>query len=157
MNTFIKGMDLSTLPEVERCGGKFYDNGKPGDAAEVSGKREENRGGKTINLVGHATAHSSHAEKLGAAEPCHADHQQRRGERPDEQTRHDKKRIDGAGGGACKQLLGCPSRSLTSELSSSALALLGGAPRLELIDLSIETDAYALRLGHAVLLFIHAT
>lgn len=29
MNTFIKGMDLSTLPEVERCGGKFYDNGKP--------------------------------------------------------------------------------------------------------------------------------
>ena len=35
MNTFIKGMDLSTLPEVERCGGKFYDNGKPGDAVSI--------------------------------------------------------------------------------------------------------------------------
>ena len=35
MNTFIKGMDLSTLPDVERCGGKFYDNGKPGDAVSI--------------------------------------------------------------------------------------------------------------------------
>ena len=35
MNTFVKGMDLSTLSEVENCGGKFYDNGKPGDAVSI--------------------------------------------------------------------------------------------------------------------------
>lgn len=29
---YIKGFDLSTLPEVERCGGKFYDNGVEKDA-----------------------------------------------------------------------------------------------------------------------------
>ena len=28
MSKFIKGMDLSSLLEVERCGGRFYDNGK---------------------------------------------------------------------------------------------------------------------------------
>ncbi len=32
---FIKGMDLSTLLEVERCGGKFYDHGVPGDAMDI--------------------------------------------------------------------------------------------------------------------------
>lgn len=32
---FIKGFDLSTLPEVERCGGKFYDGGVPGDALNI--------------------------------------------------------------------------------------------------------------------------
>lgn len=34
-STLIKGMDLSTLPEVERCGGKFYDSGVQGDAVEI--------------------------------------------------------------------------------------------------------------------------
>ena len=115
--------------------------GKPGDAAEISGKRKENRGGKTIDFVGHATAHSSHAEKLGAAEPCHTDHQQRRGEWPDKQTRHDEKRIDGTGSGARKQLLGCAAGPLTGEFSGGALAFLGSTPRLELIDLAIETNA----------------
>ena len=28
MSKFIKGMDLSSLLEVERCGGRFYDDGK---------------------------------------------------------------------------------------------------------------------------------
>lgn len=32
---FIKGFDLSTLPEVERCGGKFYDGGVPDDALKI--------------------------------------------------------------------------------------------------------------------------
>lgn len=31
----IKGMDLSTLAEVERCGGRFYDSGRPGDAMDI--------------------------------------------------------------------------------------------------------------------------
>lgn len=31
----IKGMDLSSLLEVERCGGKFYDHGKRGDAMDI--------------------------------------------------------------------------------------------------------------------------
>ena len=35
MDSFIKGMDLSTLMEVESCGGKFYDSGKQGDAVEI--------------------------------------------------------------------------------------------------------------------------
>lgn len=32
---WIKGMDLSTLLEVERCGGRFYDKGCPGDAMDI--------------------------------------------------------------------------------------------------------------------------
>lgn len=32
---FLRGMDLSTLLEVERCGGKFYDDGVPGDAMDI--------------------------------------------------------------------------------------------------------------------------
>lgn len=32
---FIKGFDVSSLAEVERCGGKFYDNGKPDDALRI--------------------------------------------------------------------------------------------------------------------------
>lgn len=32
---FIKGFDLSTLPEVERCGGKFYDGGEAEDALKI--------------------------------------------------------------------------------------------------------------------------
>lgn len=35
MDTFIKGMDLSTLMEVEALGGKFYDSGRQGDAVEI--------------------------------------------------------------------------------------------------------------------------
>lgn len=31
----IKGMDLSSLAEVERCGGRFYDRGSRGDAMEI--------------------------------------------------------------------------------------------------------------------------
>ncbi len=32
---FIKGFDISSLPEVERCGGVFRDNGEPLDALEI--------------------------------------------------------------------------------------------------------------------------
>lgn len=32
---FIKGMDLSTLAEVERCGGRFYDHAQRGDAVDI--------------------------------------------------------------------------------------------------------------------------
>lgn len=35
MDAFIKGMDISTLPEVESCGGRFYDQGQPGDAVQI--------------------------------------------------------------------------------------------------------------------------
>ena len=35
MGIFFKGMDLSTLIEVESCGGKFYDGGRQGDAVEI--------------------------------------------------------------------------------------------------------------------------
>ena len=35
MNDFIKGMDLSTLLEVESCGGRFYDEGRQADALEI--------------------------------------------------------------------------------------------------------------------------
>ena len=35
MTDFIKGMDISTLEEVERCGGRFYDNGQEGEALEI--------------------------------------------------------------------------------------------------------------------------
>ena len=33
--TFIKGMDISTLLEVENCGGKFYDNGVEKDVLDI--------------------------------------------------------------------------------------------------------------------------
>lgn len=35
MDKYIKGADLSTLLEVERCGGKFYDEGKQDDAIAI--------------------------------------------------------------------------------------------------------------------------
>ncbi|MGN0976448.1 MAG: arabinogalactan endo-beta-1,4-galactanase [Faecousia sp.] len=35
MQDFIKGMDISTLPEVEACGGRFFDHGQPGDAIQI--------------------------------------------------------------------------------------------------------------------------
>lgn len=35
MEGFIKGMDLSSLLEVEECGGRFYDCGKEGDALTI--------------------------------------------------------------------------------------------------------------------------
>lgn len=35
MKEWIKGMDLSTLLEVEQCGGRFYDHGNPGDAMDI--------------------------------------------------------------------------------------------------------------------------
>lgn len=35
MNRWITGMDLSTLLEVERCGGKFYDKGIRRDAVDI--------------------------------------------------------------------------------------------------------------------------
>ncbi len=35
MTEFIKGMDISTLAEVEACGGKFYDHGQEGDLLDI--------------------------------------------------------------------------------------------------------------------------
>ncbi len=35
MTDFIKGMDISTLIEVEKCGGKFYDKGVEKDALDI--------------------------------------------------------------------------------------------------------------------------
>lgn len=35
MDKWIKGMDVSSLIEVERAGGKFYDNGIKGDAMDI--------------------------------------------------------------------------------------------------------------------------
>lgn len=35
MDAWIKGMDMSTLLEVEECGGRFFDHGREGDAIEI--------------------------------------------------------------------------------------------------------------------------
>ena len=35
MDKFIKGMDVSTLPEETALGAKYYDEGKEGDALEI--------------------------------------------------------------------------------------------------------------------------
>lgn len=35
MNTFVKGVDLSTLVELEKCGAKYYNNGKEGDILSI--------------------------------------------------------------------------------------------------------------------------
>ncbi len=35
MDKFIKGMDVSTLPEETALGARFYDEGKEGDALEI--------------------------------------------------------------------------------------------------------------------------
>lgn len=35
MDKFIKGMDISTLAELEKCGAKFYDFGKEGDLFDI--------------------------------------------------------------------------------------------------------------------------
>ncbi|MDO4339699.1 MAG: glycosyl hydrolase 53 family protein [Eubacteriales bacterium] len=35
MGEWIRGMDLSSLLEVERCGGRFYDHGSSGDAMDI--------------------------------------------------------------------------------------------------------------------------
>lgn len=40
MSKFIKGMDLSSLLEVERCGGKFYDDGKEIDVLKFMKDKE---------------------------------------------------------------------------------------------------------------------
>ena len=32
---FVKGMDLSTLAELEKCGAKYYDNGKEKERLEI--------------------------------------------------------------------------------------------------------------------------
>ena len=35
MAKFIKGMDLSTLRELERCGAKYYEDGKEKDILDI--------------------------------------------------------------------------------------------------------------------------
>ena len=35
MSKFIKGMDLSTLLEMERCGAKYYDHGQEMDILDI--------------------------------------------------------------------------------------------------------------------------
>jgi len=35
MNQFVKGVDLSTLVELEKCGAKYYDNGKEEDVLSI--------------------------------------------------------------------------------------------------------------------------
>ena len=35
MNKFIKGMDISTLIELEKCGAKYFDCGKEGDLFDI--------------------------------------------------------------------------------------------------------------------------
>ena len=35
MSKFIKGMDLSTLLELERCGAKYYEDGKEKDILDI--------------------------------------------------------------------------------------------------------------------------
>ena len=42
---YYKGMDISTLLEVEKCGGKFYDGKGPEDALDIL-KRYEGTAGR---------------------------------------------------------------------------------------------------------------
>ena len=35
MRKFIKGMDMSTLAELEKCGAKYYDRGKEKDVLSI--------------------------------------------------------------------------------------------------------------------------
>ena len=35
MSQFVKGVDLSTLIELEKCGAKYYDNGKEEDVLSI--------------------------------------------------------------------------------------------------------------------------
>ena len=37
---FVKGMDLSTLAELEKCGAKYYDNGEEKDKIGRASCRE---------------------------------------------------------------------------------------------------------------------
>ena len=38
MSKFVKGMDLSTLLEMERCGAKYYDHGQEMDILDIMKK-----------------------------------------------------------------------------------------------------------------------
>ncbi len=38
MQKFVKGMDLSTLLELEKCGAKYYDDGKETDILDIMKK-----------------------------------------------------------------------------------------------------------------------
>lgn len=59
---FIKGFDISTLPEVEACGGKFFDNGKQGDPVEIL----KSYGGNWIRIRVWNDPYSESGEPYGA-------------------------------------------------------------------------------------------
>lgn len=69
MTSWIKGMDLSTLPEVERCGGRFYDRGQRKDPVEIL----KSRGMNLVRLRLWNDPYSPEGEPYGAGTndlPC---------------------------------------------------------------------------------------
>lgn len=59
---FIKGFDISTLPEVEACGGKFFDKGQQGDPVEIL----KSYGGNWIRIRVWNDPYSESGEPYGA-------------------------------------------------------------------------------------------
>jgi arabinogalactan endo-1,4-beta-galactosidase len=64
MQNFIKGMDLSTLVELERCGAKYYDNGKEEDILSIMKKYDVD----TIRIRLWNDPWGEHGESYGAGE-----------------------------------------------------------------------------------------
>lgn len=62
MDKFIKGMDISSVEELEHCGAKFYDNGKEGDLYDIL----KNYGVNAIRLRIWLDPYSEKGEKYGA-------------------------------------------------------------------------------------------
>lgn len=72
MSKFIKGMDLSTLLEMERCGAKYYEDGKEKDILDIMKEHDVD----TIVFVCGTTPKSEDGEPYGAgnndlAETCY--------------------------------------------------------------------------------------
>lgn len=59
---YIKGFDVSTLPEVEQCGGRFYDGGPAEDALEILRRH----GGNYVRLRLWNDPYDEHGNDYGA-------------------------------------------------------------------------------------------
>ena len=62
MSQFVKGMDLSTLIELEKCGAKYYDNGVEGDVLSILKKYDVD----TIRIRVWNDPYSETGEEYGA-------------------------------------------------------------------------------------------
>ena len=51
MSKFIKGMDLSTLLELERCGAKYYEDGKEKDILDIMKEHDVDTNQRRVSLT----------------------------------------------------------------------------------------------------------